>query len=135
MSSGPSVVALFLGLVLLAVPARAAETGNGSLFFTSDETRAIEEAVRRAPPTRAGNAAGVVHVGAILYYGPERWTVWLQGERWTPATRRDGLAILAVNAESVRLSVTPAPGTPPATVTLRPWQSWNFLTGKVTNGR
>jgi len=33
-----------------------------------------------------------IHLGAVLYYGPERWTLWLQGKRWTPATVNDDYA-------------------------------------------
>jgi len=119
-------VALFLCLL--------AHEAQASLFFTSEERGRIEHAFDRARPGLLGQARHVVHCSSILYSGPQVWTVWLQGERWTPETERPGLHILEVTPDFVRLSVALATDDAPRAVTLRAHQSLNLLTGAIVEG-
>src|SRR5262249_15473692 len=81
--------------LFLAASAQAADTS--SVFFTPAEIAKIEA------PGSAPQTLSDIHLGAILYYGANRWSIWLDGERWSPITRRADLQILDVEPEHVML--------------------------------
>ena len=70
-----------------------------SLFFTPQETYEASMLARRAPPERKGD----IHLGAVLYYGKDDWTLWLQGEKWTPTS-----SLMPAAPSVIRYLVTPA---------------------------
>ncbi len=84
--------ALILPLLLTSLgPAQAAQKpirhGMGSppapsLFFDREHAAAIESAARRLPISSA-QASGRLTLESLVYWGPEDWTVWIQGKKWT----------------------------------------------------
>jgi hypothetical protein len=70
-----------------------------SLFFTAQESREAEKLAAKVAPAGQGD----ISLGAILYYAPDDWAIWVQGERWTPQTARPDLQVLGVGADEVRL--------------------------------
>ncbi len=94
-----SLYALSLALLLLSGFARAESPPETSLFFTPEETRVAEKLAFKNAPMGQGD----LRLGAIFYSDPNDWTLWLQGERWTPETRRSDLRILSVTPDTVRL--------------------------------
>ena len=117
--------------LLFAFPA-SAETvpalPSSSLFFTVDETAAIDALARKA------GASSDIHLGAVLYYGPDDWTVWLQNERWTPATSHNDLRIVKVAPGAVDLIWTPATDPAPHAISLQPYQTFRTGTGIIVEG-
>ena len=89
---------VILMLLLFATSANAAPP-TISLFLTPQESR--EAATQAAKSAPAGQ--GDISLGAILFFAPNDWTLWLQGERWTPETSRQNLRIISVTADEVRL--------------------------------
>lgn len=87
-----------LFLFLLCNAAHAAEWPRASLFLSAREEQQAQSAARQAFP-----AGGGLRLGAILYFGEDDWTLWLQGEKWRPDTRRDDLRILSVTPQAVEL--------------------------------
>jgi hypothetical protein len=87
-----------LALLLLSTAAQAAEWPRASLFFNLREEQQALSAARQAFP-----AGGGLRLGAILYFGEDDWTLWLQGEKWRPDTRRDDIRILSVTPQAVEL--------------------------------
>ncbi|HUY69192.1 MAG TPA: hypothetical protein VMV79_07815 [Alphaproteobacteria bacterium] len=102
-----------------------------SLFFTPAETAQI---AALAASGGAETAAADLSLGAVIYYGPNDWSVWLQGACWTPVTAaRPDLRILGVAPDLVRLMWTPQSG-PPRTISLRAHQTYQIATGKIVEG-
>lgn len=124
--------AAFLIVLLIASPALAAPP---SLFFSNEEMVRIGAEVQKKPHLFSALGKHQLHLGSILYYGPNAWTVWLQGEKWTPETSRPNLTILEVSATTVHLRVTPFGEQTSYEVTLLAHQSLNLLTGIVSEGR
>jgi hypothetical protein len=122
-----SPIGLFFPLPTLAQTAP-------SLFFNGGELTRIEAEIagkeRPAPET----AQDTVTLGAIVYYGPKNWAVWLQGERWTPATKHPELQILDVKPGLVRATYSPPNGAKKSTISLKPYQTFHAATGKITEG-
>ncbi len=121
-----------LSLLLLPSPA----TAQASLFFTPEETQAIASLAQTEPRKSEQSASpgyGDISLDAILYYGPHDWTIWLQGEPWTPATNRPGLRILKVSPDRVTLKrTTGEPPTPSFKITLKPHQLWKAGTEEIS---
>jgi hypothetical protein len=113
--------------------AHAAENGipEASLFFTPQEAHDAEALAQRLAPAGQGD----IHLGAVLYYGPHDWTLWLQGEKWTPETSRDNVQILDVTENNVRLLWRGEDGSDKAEITLKPNQSYQISTGKIISAR
>jgi len=106
-----------------------------SLFFTPDEVTQVEAEIAARPNAFAGKDQTHLHLDSLLYFGPDRWSAWLQGERWTPTTQKPSLHIVSVNPDSVTLAL-PAQGSRPAqTVVLHVHQSVDLSTGKISEGR
>ncbi len=120
---------LFLLCLLAACPSYAANDGppRTSLFFTPQEANAASILAPRAPP----EAEGDIHLGAVLYYGPDDWVLWLQGKKWTPSTQSRDLRVLEVAEDEVRLAWRENGGAEKK-IALKPDQSFDTATGKVT---
>ncbi|MFA5041240.1 MAG: hypothetical protein WC464_06380 [Bdellovibrionales bacterium] len=120
---------LILLSLLWITPAYALESSvpQVSLFLTPQETFEASMLARRLPPERKGE----IHLGAVLYYGQDDWTLWLQGQKWTPETIRSDIRILEVTANDVRLSIREEHGTDEKIITLKPNQSFEIATGKI----
>lgn len=120
-------------LLIAAIhPARANELPTHSLFFTPEESKTIDALANKDGKKTATQAD--IHLGAIMYYGPDDWTLWLQGERWTPATVHDGMRILTVEPNQVKLQLSNAANTSSQEVTLRPYQTFHMATGQIIEG-
>lgn len=129
---GKTMKRFLLGAVLGALLAghALADEPPASLFFTHDEMRKLaEQASRRA----AGNANDI-RLGAVFYYGPDDWVLWLQGQRWTPETRRDDVRVLSVMPGEVHLDIGGASGLIAHDVVLKPYQSYRLASGSVVEG-
>lgn len=98
-----------------------------SLFFNKDDVARIEKETINPSP----KSEDALTIGAILYFGPKSWSVWIRGEKWMPDTDRPNLHILAVTPDSVRLSVAPYEGAPFKEVTLRPYQTYIPSSGQI----
>jgi hypothetical protein len=123
-------IAGYFSLLCVAVPASSAAAETISLFFNEKEIAAIEEELRKPPEPEDED---VLTLGAVLYYGPHDWTVWIRDEKWTPETDRPNLRIVEVTPVNVSLSVVAAEGMPPRTIVLRPYQSYRLSTGQIAN--
>ncbi len=129
------VVLLVAVLCVFAFGARADDEPapvNPSLFFTSQEAAMVETLAAKNPHPAASN--GDVHLGAVMYYSPEDWVVWLQGERWTPETQHPDLHIIEVLPDRVRLGIALQPNLPLREVTLRPYQTYQLSSRRVVEG-
>jgi len=128
----PRVATYAIAVIGAFAPAQAQETGlpQTSLFFTPQEAHEAETLAQRLAPAGRGD----IHCGAIFYYGPKDWTVWLQGKKWTPETSRDDLQILEVTASDVRLLWHGEDGASPVAFSLKPNQSFQIATRKVIAG-
>ncbi len=129
-SGGHTMKKISALLLLLATPAFAAENNApppASLFFTPSETHEAERLAAHEAPTGAGD----IRLGAIMYYGPQDWSLWLQGEKWTPETSRDDLHILQVSPNDVHLSWRDDEKGETHLITLHPNESYQIATGKT----
>ncbi|MDR3423472.1 MAG: hypothetical protein P4M13_00120 [Alphaproteobacteria bacterium] len=126
------MTAVFAMLVFSSLPARADAPAlpQTSLFFTPQESRAAEILAQKAQPAGQGD----IRLGAVMYYGPHDWTLWLQGEKWTPETSRPDLRVEEVSANEVRLSWRAEDGSGERDFTLKPNQSYQIATGKIIAG-
>jgi len=120
--------------------------GNGqagslppSLFFTPDQVAAIEAALRERaryrPPEQAAapgpEAPRRLRLGAIIRFGPAHWTIWLNGERVTPANLPQAVQGIDVRPESVTLDWFDARRGMLVQVALRPYQEVLLDSGEV----
>ena len=125
-------IALFAGtMVTLASAAYAADMPTTSLFFSDEETKQVETLVSKLSPKKS---ADDVHLGAVLYYGPDRWVLWLQGKRWTPETDSADMHVLGVQPGEVRLALVDVSDTAVRNITLKPHQTYQIATGKIVEG-
>lgn len=114
----------FLGFLGWIPRATAASLPTESLFFALSEVATAEPLL---PHARPGRGAGL-YLGALLYYGEGRWTLWLDGVKITPQTAPASPRILAVTPESVTLRVDDQ------TVTLRPHQRYDQASQSIEEG-
>jgi hypothetical protein len=123
---------LYLCLAIVCRSSALAQDANvppqSSLFFTPQETREAERLAEKAAP--AGGASNI-RLGAVMYYGPGDWTLWLQGEKWTPGTVHENLHILEVSPAKVRLLWRGDEDSAESDITLRPNETYQIATGKV----
>ena len=119
-----SIFVLFFYLTSTAV---AAEIPGESLFLTPQEARTAEILADKNAPAGQGD----IRLGAVMYYGPGDWALWLQGERWTPETRRENLSVTQVTAGEVHMIWRGDEGGKEHEIVLRPNQTYQIATGKV----
>lgn len=112
--------------------AMAAGLSNQSLFFTANEIGKIETIANHATLSATDN--GDLRLGAVFYYNPGDWTLWLQGQKITPATHRDDIQVLEVAPDYVRLRLAAASGLAAHEIILKPYQSYRLSTGDVLDG-
>jgi len=133
---------VFLPLCLLCClalsfssPAQTEETPHlpTSLFFTNEEMEIIESIAAKNPPQNTAPERGAISLGAIVYSGPDNWTIWLQGERWTPSTKHPFINLKSVEFDKVHFSVE-QPGGGAREIILRPYETYHPLTGEITTG-
>lgn len=121
---------LALAFALLLPTAASAQS---SLMFSDEELRALQ-AVGAHGGTAGGNAVmvqGNIHLSAILYYGPQQWSIWINGIRVEPGQSLAGASVGVVTERHVDLMV----GTEkPQPVRLRPNQTWLAGYGTVVEG-
>ncbi len=128
-------IAAALIAVLLCTSVHATESEalpKTSLFFSEDETRQIEVLSAKIKPPK--NDGSGIHLGAVIYYGPENWTLWLQGAKWTPATDRPDLHVVSVTPSNVQLSWQRNAKAPLQEITLHPYQTYHIMSGRVVEG-
>lgn len=125
----------FLTFIVCTTTAYAAVDGQPpqSLFFTADESAAIARLVDNMKPEHQ-DASGI-HLGAVMYYGPEDWTLWLQGTKWTPESSKPDLHIISVAPNEVHLSWLRSAKALPQDITLRPYQTFQISSGKIVEGQ
>lgn len=115
---------------ILALPfaqaARAADVPQTSLFLTPQEAASAEKMADKLSPADQSS----IRLGAILYYGPQDWAVWLQGRRWTPQTEDKDIRILAVTPDDVRILWQTGPKDE-REMTLRPNQIYKKALGRL----
>lgn len=116
---------------LLVSPVAYAETPP-SLFFTAEEVQTIE-ALKAAQPISV-DESGDVHLGAVFYYAPDDWVLWLQGKRWTPDTQDESLRVIDVQPDEVCLAVAFLPGASSQEIRLKPHQTYRLSSGEVVEG-
>lgn len=118
----------YLGLslllcALLTPTVRAAELPD-SLFLTNAErTQAAPAAA--SLPTRTS-------LDALVYYGPEQWQVWINGQAYQPGSTPADFSIIAVTPEQVTLEAQRDGA--PVRFTLAPHQSYDWGTQSVREG-
>ena len=103
-----------------------------SLFFSGAELERIEKENHKTSPQISVSTRDVIALGAVLYYGPENWAVWLQNERWTPATKRPDMHIVDVTPDRVMLTFTPQEGGSPRKIVLKPHQAYHLSSRQIT---
>ena len=82
-----------------------------------------------AKETPAGQ--GDIRLGAILYYAPNDWTLWVRGERWTPDSTSEDLRILSVTPNEVVVAWREDKDSEQKEITLKPNQMYQISTGKI----
>ncbi|MDE1900898.1 MAG: hypothetical protein KGI37_04535 [Alphaproteobacteria bacterium] len=119
--------ALAFVILFYALPAAADDMPQQSLFLSPQQTRDAEKLADQSLPA---GAAGI-HLGAIIYYDRNDWTLWLQHKRWTPQTHEDGLKILDVTPASAELLWRDDNGDE-RDITLRDGETYQIATGQIT---
>lgn len=126
---------LFLFLLLTSQTGWASPPEAPSLFFTEEEIKAIEAEIAARPQDFFQKNQKRIHLDSLLYYGPDQWTLWLESEKWTPQTQKDGIQILEVAPQTVRLRITMPLLKTPRDILLHPHQSFDLMTGEIVEGR
>ncbi len=75
-----------------------------------------------------------LYLSAIVYIGPETWTIWINGVRVTPDMRVGGIDIVSVGRDAIRLKMRVLTNRPPVSVRLRPNQTFVAATRAVIEG-
>lgn len=111
-----------LGLILTSATGHAA-TPPPSLFLTPEE--------QQAPSAQAQTRTTL---DALIYYSPNQWKIWLNGQAFTPdtptATTIATLTVESVTATTVTLRQQL--GTKTAHFTLAPHQSYDWSNDQIT---
>ncbi len=115
-----------------------------SLFFNPAETAAIEGLLvaHEARVSAAQSDRGPVerpvppdvHMGALIYMGPNDWVVWLNGARRTAQNRGGELEIAAVTPERAEIVWRGDTRGGPLRIRLRPYQTFVGTTGEILEG-
>lgn len=102
-----------------------------SLFFTPEETYQVDRLAQQSQAPGEGD----LNLGAVFFYAPNDWVLWLRGEKWTPQTRRDDIRIKEVSAGNVRLTWQAEDGSGPRDITLAPNETYQISSGQVIRAR
>ena len=86
-------------------------------------------------PERVIYGPSVPYLAAIVYFSPESWSFWLNGDRVTPDQGIDLVDVVSVYRDKVDLILHVASDKPAVPVRLRPNQSFIALTGEILEGR
>ncbi len=114
-------------------------------LYGTDEEEEVEEVVviepgrpESVPPPIREKVRPVgpatLHLSAIVYFGPQTWTVWLNGGRITPDMRVSGIDIVSVGRDAIELEVRVLTNRLPVSVRLRPNQTFIAATREVVEG-
>lgn len=76
-----------------------------------------------------------VYLAALFYFGPDNWSFWLDGERFSPGDPQAGFEVIRVTPGAVTLNWNPADREADFTFTLSPRQSFDPARGEVVEGR
>ena len=113
-------------LLSMTATAKADAIPLHSLFLSQED---MNKANRLAAQTRPAGT-GDIRLGALMYYAPDDWSLWLQGEKWTPQTRRDDLRILEVTSSDVQIAWRDDDNQEHS-IRLKPNQSYQIATGLI----
>jgi hypothetical protein len=120
-------------LTLFCFAAQAADAQMPvSLFFTKDESAIIETELAKTKPEH--NATTGIELGAVFFYSPENWTLWMNGTKWTPETDRADLHVTSVEPNEVHLSWLRNAKATPQDITLHPHQTFDIHSGRIVEG-
>lgn len=108
---------------LLTPTARAAELPD-SLFLTRAERTQTAPAAAALPARTS--------LDALVYYSPEQWQVWVNGQAYQPGSAPADFTIIAVTPEQVTLEAQRDGA--PVRFTLAPHQSYDWGTQSVREG-
>lgn len=123
-SANSSVQSILIAILLATLALSPAPTrAQTSLFFTQEETQAIESLAQTEKQKSPDAPTSDISLDAILYYSPHDWKIWLQGEPWTPETSPPGIRILKVSPDRVTLKIAL---NPPVRIALKPHQTWSI---------
>ena len=79
-------------------------------------------------------STATLHLPAIMYFNPKKWTIWLNGAMITPNRVPPYLEGIKVGSNSVELSLRRGKGLKPITVRLRANETYIIGTGEVIQG-
>ncbi len=117
---------LFFFLVFSA-PSYATEVPP-SFFFSPDEMQKITQEIKKSNQTTMPKH--VIRLDSLMYFGKDRWTLWMQGKKWTPKTQSKDIEILSVTPTHATLSITLQGSMEKKKITLHTNQSFDLLTGE-----
>ncbi len=111
-----------------------------TLMFSIDEVNEIQSRVA-AGSQKAGGGEGsaegienaTLYLSTILYFGPENWTIWINGRPIGPRQDFQEFKVTAIDAMSVEL-VVPLSAQGMRPVRLSPNQTFVAKTGDIIEG-
>jgi len=112
-----------------------------TLMFSIDEVNEIQSRVavgnQAAGEGDGGDGSGIenatLYLSTILYFGPENWTIWINGSPVGPRQDFQEFEVTAIDANSVEL-VVPLSAQGMRPVRLSPNQTFVAKTGDVIEG-
>lgn len=126
-------------LVERAVAARrdiapGGSAGDGSLD-DEDLLALLQQMERSTDEPIAPRRPPRVELSAIMYLGPDTWTIWLNGTPYTPGSGPPDIDILRVNPNFAELRVARGGDAGAAHVRLAPNQVFDAESGTITESR
>ncbi|RZI46488.1 hypothetical protein [Candidatus Finniella inopinata] len=131
----------FLVICLLFLSCQLARAENFSLMLTDDEQKILdqkndddwdESPVLNLPSGDNQNVPQpIIFVSAILYFGPDKWTVWMNNQVIHQPGPFEGVILKSASPEHVVLSLADNYN---AEILIKPNQSLMIRTGKVLEG-
>ena len=77
----------------------------------------------------------MLYLAAIVYFGPDSWSFWLNGTRITPDSGLAMVDVVSVSREAVELALHVVSDQPAVPVRLRPNQSFIARSGEILEGK
>ncbi len=128
------IIAAFLVACFVCGAAKA-ETRNAlpqtSLFFTGEEAHQAELLAQKNQIPGQGD----LNLGAVFYYAPDDWVLWLRGEKYTPDMSHDDIKIEQVSANQVRFLWKAEDGSGEHDISLAPNDTYQISSGKIIHSR